>query len=894
MNRYSEESDKVLVELTLLGESDAYEELVKRHEKSVLGTAIKVTKSKYTAEDASQDAFVSAWMHLDSLRNAERFGPWVCSIAKNSARTLAAHYRMTAPEISLDLASFADPDGESDSELDRILFPSQSGEQIRYERLSEAVGRLSEGVRRVITLHYFEDLSVAEIAGKLSIPEGTVKWRLSEGRKKLRKEYGIMEKTYDENESLVRRVMYQVEKLKLWELRPDKTGFEEEYCAVLALAETLDDGEEKSHAMADILLRGYWWLEGEKNDEVLERVKAEALAGGNDDVMQAVMLETAAKYYRKTWFDAPKTIETVETELVPYLEEHPGFPRAMGALKCFIAGRYGWMKGAGSKARAKYEEAMTILTPKDGRYHAAKCVIDLCDRHKDVLSDDREEFFLGGLCVTFRRIEDALCFWHAAPASIDPGNKVGDLAAHLFWFHNKTVLDPAWKPGDVIVTKKSEDDVYRIEVIPEEKSVTTPAGTFEGCTTVLDIHLTNYGTFEYRRTFCPGVGVVRAEWKENYYDGLVWELSSYDVKGEGLLPLEVGNRWTYAVGGPLYDGENVEREIEVSVDYGEKDMAQVVTKAFIRRIGYEDSWLGKMREARDRYYDPGEDGSGERVLDVSACYERAAKLAETPRQKVHAEMAAKAAKRMYDTDFVRKDDTIEERPLNGLWNFFQYDKLKRRGKEIRSFDEHRNFGFEWKCPGIGGRNGYYILNNFFPEIIGDVMHTDVVWSDDWVPGFHTENEVDDFGEGKVKYTLDVSAAGEIVTPAGKFSDCIRIDLWSDMRFGREYMGGKKEYYFAPGIGIVKYVAYFEDEPLEYNLTEYRGTGEGYYPIADGLFRRCEAITIGDGCEASVETYVSVEGEDVVLMTDQLGTQSRAWCAAAAKEKEANEAIDSAE
>lgn len=88
MNGFKDKKDGALVELSLLGNEKAYEELVIRYEKSVKGTALKVTENEFSAEDASQDAFVSAWIKLDSLREPDKFGSWVCSIAKNCARSL--------------------------------------------------------------------------------------------------------------------------------------------------------------------------------------------------------------------------------------------------------------------------------------------------------------------------------------------------------------------------------------------------------------------------------------------------------------------------------------------------------------------------------------------------------------------------------------------------------------------------------------------------------------------------------------------------------------------------------------------------------------------------------------------------------------------------------------
>ena len=104
MKEYSEKPDEVLVDLTLLGNESAFETLVLRHEKAVKGTAFKITRNSFSAEDASQDAFVSAWMRLDSLSDRSRFGSWVCAIAKNCARDLVSHYQSMVPDISLHLS----------------------------------------------------------------------------------------------------------------------------------------------------------------------------------------------------------------------------------------------------------------------------------------------------------------------------------------------------------------------------------------------------------------------------------------------------------------------------------------------------------------------------------------------------------------------------------------------------------------------------------------------------------------------------------------------------------------------------------------------------------------------------------------------------------------------
>ena len=82
---YRSQSDENLVMLTLAGEQRAYEALVERHQKAVIASAMRVARSRFMAEDAAQDAFVTAWMKLDDLLEKDKYCAWVCRIAKNCA-----------------------------------------------------------------------------------------------------------------------------------------------------------------------------------------------------------------------------------------------------------------------------------------------------------------------------------------------------------------------------------------------------------------------------------------------------------------------------------------------------------------------------------------------------------------------------------------------------------------------------------------------------------------------------------------------------------------------------------------------------------------------------------------------------------------------------------------
>ena len=192
---YSEQNDETLVTLTLLGDTSAYESLVIRWQKAVLASAVCITRNKYLAEDAAQDAFVCAWMKLNTLREPAKFGAWVCRISKNCAKNIAVRFR---DYISFDTLENIEYDRFANTEESYLL-----SEENTF--LHESVDNLPKKISQIIRMHYFDGLSIAEIAERMKIPVGTVKWQLHEGRRKLRKDMMSMNET--ENDTLTQKVM---------------------------------------------------------------------------------------------------------------------------------------------------------------------------------------------------------------------------------------------------------------------------------------------------------------------------------------------------------------------------------------------------------------------------------------------------------------------------------------------------------------------------------------------------------------------------------------------------------------------------------------------------------------------------------------------------------------
>ena len=842
MNKYSDKDDQFLVEMTLLGDEAAYEALVLRHQRAVMGTAYKVTGNRHSAEDASQDAFVSAWMNLSELRDGSKFGAWVCAFAKNCARTLERHYRVAIPSISLDAPGVPAPFDEDD------LFAEDE-----YGNIHDAVDSLSEKIRETVKLHYFAGKSVAEIAEMLSVPVGTVKWRLSEGRKQLRKGYGIMEKTYDENESLVSRVMRQVEVLKLWQIRSDKSGFEEEYRAVLANVEALAESREKNAMLADILLWGYWWLPGEKNNEVLERIRKTAEDGHNEDVMKCFAAD------ERDEFSGDEKIKFMRETQIPYYRDS-GYPRTLASVWFWLGYEYR-KKGEYEEAIRCYEETMKILTPSDVYYANAKAAIE--GEKRSIAASKDQEVIRFGLRATgevFKKVGGKLYFWE------QPGYHFGQETRNdaLFWNMSRCdglMLDEKMKVGDTVT---SSDGKMTLTYLKNDGICVTPAGRFEDCSVyVLDGEC---GILTHCETWlCAGVGIVR---QISTLIGITREsvLSAYRTDGRGgLLPFAAGNRWEYT----FADSETVRIEEEANVFEVTACDAGFVTlssMSFMALRGYHDTWEGKMAQAKNGYWkiiSPGH----VMLCDVSDAMKRAGELAVTKRQKLHTAVANSVMSRIFRTDPTWNPDYVKK----GRWNFFGYDTIKKADGKI-SYEDRRDYSFEWKDMSDCGTgcDGYAVLYSFFLAILQEAAGC--LWSDAWKDGYHFDRRKAD--NRIITKNFHVKGGETVRTPAGTFENCLRISF--DYEARGDYFSGRSEYLFADGVGVVRFEhPYGDGKCAVWQLTAYKGTGKGYFPTDDGLFRRYQAEALSDGWHGAVEYTFDVDETGTVLFKDALGTQDRA-------------------
>jgi RNA polymerase sigma-70 factor (ECF subfamily) len=170
-----------LVEAGLLrkaqgGNLFAFEEIVKRYERRVYATALRIARRHDVADDVAQEAFLRAWQALSSFDLARPFGPWVCRITANLALNRVRSPESREEGLGEGHAEQKDP---AEDPLARVLDAEAS------EVLERALAGLPVEQRTVLTLRVTEEMSYKEIAEALDVPMGTVMSRLARAREKL-------------------------------------------------------------------------------------------------------------------------------------------------------------------------------------------------------------------------------------------------------------------------------------------------------------------------------------------------------------------------------------------------------------------------------------------------------------------------------------------------------------------------------------------------------------------------------------------------------------------------------------------------------------------------------------------------------------------------------------
>jgi RNA polymerase sigma-70 factor, ECF subfamily len=161
-------SDEALARRAAAGETDAFEELVRRHQDMLYTLALRVTLSEQDARDCVQEGLIAAWRSIGRFRGDSRVSTWLYRVVlRNAYDALDRRKRTAEPTDQLDLAAAAER--PADDRLDIIA----------------ALGSLDPDFRAAVVACDIIGLSMEDAADLLEVPPGTVRSRLSRARDRL-------------------------------------------------------------------------------------------------------------------------------------------------------------------------------------------------------------------------------------------------------------------------------------------------------------------------------------------------------------------------------------------------------------------------------------------------------------------------------------------------------------------------------------------------------------------------------------------------------------------------------------------------------------------------------------------------------------------------------------
>ena len=179
-----------LVEQCRRGDAQAFARLVALHEGMVFNLAARLLGDGEEARDVSQDVFLQVYRTLGRFEGRSSLKTWIYRIVVNHSRNRQRWWRRRRRDRACGLDDISAKDEMKLTERSSGQSPYDQlarGEKAR--RMQKALGGLSFDHRAILLLREVEELSCEEIATALSVPEGTVKSRLSRAREALRLQF---------------------------------------------------------------------------------------------------------------------------------------------------------------------------------------------------------------------------------------------------------------------------------------------------------------------------------------------------------------------------------------------------------------------------------------------------------------------------------------------------------------------------------------------------------------------------------------------------------------------------------------------------------------------------------------------------------------------------------
>lgn len=171
-------SDQYYITKTLHGNVSEYAHLVERYRYMVYTLILRIVKNKEDAEEIAQDVFVKSFKNLKNFKGDSKFSTWIYKIAYFASLDHIKKRKRMANQVNIEAVS------------EDVLKVEQDSLTAMYNRdrkkvIAEALLKLPEVERTILTLYYFEELPVKEISIIVNLTVDNIKVKLYRARKKL-------------------------------------------------------------------------------------------------------------------------------------------------------------------------------------------------------------------------------------------------------------------------------------------------------------------------------------------------------------------------------------------------------------------------------------------------------------------------------------------------------------------------------------------------------------------------------------------------------------------------------------------------------------------------------------------------------------------------------------
>ncbi len=560
------------------GTEEEFEKILCDYKAALYGTAFTYLNSNSEIDDVVQETFIEFYYKYETIRDKTKIGAWLCGVCRNLALKRLRTIRFTLP---LDYAA-----NKATADPANIYEKADRRRMIRT-----AINRLSPPVAETISLYYISELSVAAIADLLGVPQGTVKSRLYEGRRKLKGELEFMMESKIIPENVKNTFIETIRTI----IRDADTAMQnaEDNTAILLLSNAIQEiGECTEHysLLAELYRKraeAEFMNDRKQSEEDEARALAYARLTGNKVLIAKYMLIDA--YNEKNTEEDIRRMHEVYT----FAQEN----NFHGI--CAEAAYWEGVKHIRNENEASARECLLLALEHYSKLSAKDINTDICDgsivrvhafadgalKALDLLREAGRNIGNWESCNTFcqilRRDGESITKhndygWNIPGRQYNYNSIYGVFAGQGYLFAEElldhdTAVYEYYNFNNLLVT-------MTYTVISRDAEITTPAGHFTGC---LKIRIRESlseadaaspenresveNLCEYERVYCPGVGLlsetctyINSPAQNAEYGGTNF-LAFYSLAGpsDHMFPLEEGTVFEYirfdAAGNPLAD-----------------------------------------------------------------------------------------------------------------------------------------------------------------------------------------------------------------------------------------------------------------------------------------------------------------------------------------------------